>query len=194
MKCLVATAWILVVGINLPAADLQVAPDKVELRDAFARRQLLVSIDGKDATRRARYISRQPAIASVDAAGYVVPIANGVAEIEITLADQTVVVPVDVRGLDQVRPVDFATEIQPLLSRFGCNSGGCHGKASGQNGFKLSLFGFDTVFDYAALVKKPAAAACSPRHRSGVCYWRKRPGRFLTAAASASSPGASRTV
>lgn len=154
MKCLVATAWILVVGINLPAADLQVAPDKVELRDAFARRQLLVSIDGKDATRRARYISRQPAIASVDAAGYVVPIANGVAEIEITLADQTVVVPVDVRGLDQVRPVDFATEIQPLLSRFGCNSGGCHGKASGQNGFKLSLFGFDTVFDYAALVEE----------------------------------------
>ena len=38
------------------------------------------------------------------------------------------------------------------MSRFGCNAGGCHGKQSGQNGFKLSLFGFDTDFDYHALV------------------------------------------
>src|ERR1700758_5603426 len=63
------------------------------------------------------------------------------------------------------RPVDFANEIIPLLTRYGCNAGGCHGKASGQNGFKLSLFGFDPAFDYRALVNEargrrlfPAAA------------------------------------
>jgi hypothetical protein len=50
-------------------------------------------------------------------------------------------------------PVDFQNEIQPILSRHGCNSGGCHGKASGQNGFKLSLFGFDHSFDYEAIVR-----------------------------------------
>jgi hypothetical protein len=50
--------------------------------------------------------------------------------------------------------VDFSTDIVPLLNRYGCNSGGCHGKASGQNGFKLSLFGFDQAFDYDALVKQ----------------------------------------
>jgi hypothetical protein len=49
---------------------------------------------------------------------------------------------------------DFATDVVPILSRYGCNAGGCHGKASGQNGFKLSLFGFDTEFDYQALVKE----------------------------------------
>jgi hypothetical protein len=48
--------------------------------------------------------------------------------------------------------VDFASQIEPLLTRFGCNAGGCHGKASGQNGFKLSLFGFDSDFDYEAIV------------------------------------------
>ncbi len=53
---------------------------------------------------------------------------------------------------DSGRRVDFTNEIEPLLSRFGCNSGGCHGKASGQNGFKLSLFGFDPTFDYDAIV------------------------------------------
>ena len=50
--------------------------------------------------------------------------------------------------------VDFGNDIVPLLSRHGCNSGGCHGKASGQNGFKLSLFGFDQTFDHESIVKQ----------------------------------------
>lgn len=63
--------------------------------------------------------------------------------------------PAVVHGEDAPRKtaVDFQNEIQPILSRHGCNSGGCHGKASGQNGFKLSLFGFDHAFDYEAIVR-----------------------------------------
>ncbi|MDZ4685650.1 MAG: DUF1549 and DUF1553 domain-containing protein [Planctomycetaceae bacterium] len=141
-------------AITASAADVRVAPERVVFTDAFARRQLLVTADGRDATRRAGYVSRSPGVVEIDDRGYAVPKGNGVAEIEVRLADRMVTVPVEVRGLDQVRPVDFATEIEPLLSRFGCNSGGCHGKATGQNGFKLSLFGFDTEFDYAALVKE----------------------------------------
>jgi len=49
-------------------------------------------------------------------------------------------------------PLDFTNDIVPVLSKQGCNSGACRGKAIGQNGFKLSLFGFDPAFDYAALV------------------------------------------
>src|ERR1700686_786108 len=52
------------------------------------------------------------------------------------------------------KPLHFANDIVPLLSRHGCNAGGCHGRASGQNGFKLSLFGFDPLFYYNALVKE----------------------------------------
>ena len=51
-------------------------------------------------------------------------------------------------------PVHFANDVVPLLSKHGCNGGGCHGKASGQNGFKLSVFGFDPAADYNALVKE----------------------------------------
>ncbi len=51
-------------------------------------------------------------------------------------------------------PVDFARDIVPILSRHGCNAGGCHGKASGQNGFKLSLFGFDPAFDHEAITRQ----------------------------------------
>jgi hypothetical protein len=53
------------------------------------------------------------------------------------------------RGNQQVT---FDTDIQPLLTRFGCNSGPCHGKSKGQNGFALSLLGFDSDFDYASIV------------------------------------------
>jgi hypothetical protein len=49
--------------------------------------------------------------------------------------------------------IDFQNDVQPVLSRHGCNSGGCHGKASGQNGFRLSLFGFDNQFDYESIVR-----------------------------------------
>ena len=35
-----------------------------------------------------------------------------------------------------------------------CNSGGCHGKASGQNGFRLSLLGFEPALDYETLVNE----------------------------------------
>jgi len=55
---------------------------------------------------------------------------------------------------DRTQAIDFGNDIVPLLSRYGCNSGGCHGKASGQNGFKLSLFGFNQHFDYEAVVKQ----------------------------------------
>src|SRR5262249_41292848 len=50
--------------------------------------------------------------------------------------------------------VTFERDVQPILTRAGCNSGACHGKARGQNGFALSLRGFDANADYAAIVKE----------------------------------------
>ena len=50
--------------------------------------------------------------------------------------------------------VTFERDIQPILTRAGCNAGACHGKASGQNGFKLSLLGFDSDFDHIAIARE----------------------------------------
>jgi WD40 repeat protein len=47
--------------------------------------------------------------------------------------------------------VNFIRDVQPLLSRLGCNQGTCHGSAKGKNGFKLSLRGYDPLFDVRAL-------------------------------------------
>lgn len=46
----------------------------------------------------------------------------------------------------------FERDIMPLLTARGCNGGGCHGKSGGQNGFSLSLFGFDPDGDYQAIM------------------------------------------
>ncbi len=52
----------------------------------------------------------------------------------------------------QVHALKFELDIQPILTARGCNSGPCHGKARGQNGFALSLLAFDPDFDYQSIV------------------------------------------
>ncbi len=53
-----------------------------------------------------------------------------------------------------VQRVAFVTDVMPILTKLGCNSGGCHGKSTGQNGFKLSLLGFVPSFDHESMVKE----------------------------------------
>jgi hypothetical protein len=41
----------------------------------------------------------------------------------------------------------------PILSKAGCNGGGCHGALAGKAGFRLSLFGYDPKSDYLAITR-----------------------------------------
>ncbi len=61
------------------------------------------------------------------------------------------------------RPVSFLNDVVPVLTKTGCNSGGCHAKAGGgQNGFQLSLFGYEAAEDYDHLVKEGRARRLFP--------------------------------
>ncbi len=51
-------------------------------------------------------------------------------------------------------PVSFELDVMPILTSRGCNTGACHGKARGQNGFALSLLGFDPNQDFAAITQQ----------------------------------------
>src|SRR5207344_368689 len=79
---------------------------------------------------------------------------EGKTEIRVRHGNDTVHIPVDVTGMKSPRPVSFEQEIIPILTKATCNSGGCHGKAEGQAGFKLSVFGFDPEADYQAIVRE----------------------------------------
>ncbi len=125
-----------------------------------SRQQLIV--DGKyssgqirDLSGAASYTIAPEGIVSVDATGLVTPLADGAATITATsAAGPARQIQVKVIHLGNEPPVNFPNQIVPIFTKLGCNSGGCHGKASGQNGFKLSLLGFEPTEDYEHLVKE----------------------------------------
>src|SRR5207247_3143834 len=93
-------------------------------------------------------------VARVDAEGMVYPVGDGNVEITAQIGGKSVTVPVSVTQTGQELPINFPNQVVPIFTKLGCNSGGCHGKASGQNGFKISLLGFEPDVDYTALVKE----------------------------------------
>ncbi len=58
-------------------------------------------------------------------------------------------------GSKSARTLSFVNDVVPIFTKASCNSGGCHAKASnGQNGFRLSLLGFEPQEDYEHVVKE----------------------------------------
>lgn len=108
-----------------------------------------------DVTRDVTYEVAPPGIVSVDGAGLVTPQGEGTATIKARHPNGTEsVIDVQVAHYDEDLPLNFANEVVPLFTKHGCNGGGCHGKASGQNGFRLSLLGFEPAEDYEFLIKE----------------------------------------
>src|SRR4051794_11732897 len=58
-----------------------------------------------------------------------------------------------VHGSEPAAEYIFRNHVQPILAKMGCSAGACHGAAAGQNGFKLSLRGYDDQGDYLALTR-----------------------------------------
>jgi len=48
----------------------------------------------------------------------------------------------------------FRHDVLPILSKAGCNTGGCHGAIAGKGGFRLSLFGYDPEKDYFTITRE----------------------------------------
>ena len=58
------------------------------------------------------------------------------------------------RSAVAAEPTSFNNEVVPVLTRFGCNAGSCHGKLAGQNGFRLSLRGYAPELDHATITRE----------------------------------------
>ncbi len=132
---------------------------ELTLRGKDARQQLLVTgklSDGalRDFTHAAHYTAAPAGIVKVDADGIVTPLADGAVTITAETDGVKATLPVKVLEATQAEPVNFANQIVPIFTKAGCNAGGCHGKSSGQNGFKLSLLGFEPGEDYEHIVKE----------------------------------------
>jgi hypothetical protein len=137
----------------------EVYPTKIALKGADDAQQLILTatLAGgrlQDLTADVKYEAADPKLVRVTSGGRIIPLANGSTEVTATYGDKVVKVPVTAEKCDVNLPINFGNQVVPIFTKLGCNSGGCHGKASGQNGFKLSLLGFEPEVDYTALVKE----------------------------------------
>jgi WD40 repeat protein len=144
---------------SLPAGTrlvgLSVQPAKIELSSRFDYVQMLVvgrlnNGETTDVTRMVQARLPKP-IVEVAANGLVQPRADGQAAMVLELDGKSISVPVSVAGVSSPVPVDYSHDVAPMLSKLGCNAGTCHGSAKGKNGFKLSLRGYDQIYDVRTL-------------------------------------------
>jgi hypothetical protein len=151
----------LTVALPKPA-DIQLLaahPAKITLKGGDDAQQLILTATlaggrAQDLSSDVKYEIADTKVARISSSGRVIPLANGATEIIASYGDKVVKIPVKAKGVDVNLPINFGNQVVPIFTKLGCNSGGCHGKASGQNGFKLSLLGFEPEVDYAALVKE----------------------------------------
>jgi hypothetical protein len=136
---------------------LTVYPAEITLSGPRAEQKLVVVgtwPDGRtwDVTRTSVITSTNAKVAVADK-GVVRPAGDGTAALAVEAAGAKASVPVTVEKSATDERVSFAREIEPILTRAGCNGGGCHGAQHGRGGFRLSLFGFDPQFDYLQIVQ-----------------------------------------
>lgn len=80
--------------------------------------------------------------------------ADGETKITISYAGHSVELPVKTANSGADRDLRFETDILPIFTKSGCNTGSCHGAARGKDGFRLSLFGFDPAGDYYRVTRE----------------------------------------
>jgi len=141
--------------------SLSVEPPRIAVRGADRTARLVVSGvtssgEVRDLTREASFEVENPAIVSVAPGGLLSATGDGSTRVRAYLAAGSGLeawADVDATNVARPPPINFPNEIVPIFSKYGCNSGGCHGKSGGQNGFQLSLFGFTPEVDYASLTR-----------------------------------------
>ena len=134
---------------------LDVQPPKVVIAGKYEAAQLVISAklaDGStvDVTRIAK-LALDGGAAEVNATGKVTPLKNGAGALRVEIAGKSASVPVEVAQMQDSQPVDFIRDVNPVMTRLGCNAGTCHGAKDGKFGFKLSLRGYDPIFDVRSL-------------------------------------------
>ena len=162
--------------------SLAIHPAKVALTGSDDAAQLVVTAtltDGRqvDLTHDVNYAVADGKAATVLATGRVLPRVNGTTEIVATFGDKSARVPVETRNMGENLPLNFANQVVPVFTKLGCNCGGCHGKLAGQNGFRLSLLGFEPDLDFMTLVKEGRGRRLFPANPDASLFLMKATGR-----------------
>ena len=147
--------------VGAKVKQLSVQPSAIDLKSPFDYSQLLISAtletgDIVDVTRMAT-IQHHGNSVDVSKSGFVKAKVDGAGKLAISFGGQAAEIPVKVAGVGQPFVADFIRDVNPVLARVGCNQGTCHGAKDGKNGFKLSLRGYDPIYDIRAFTDDLAA-------------------------------------
>ncbi|MSQ96468.1 MAG: DUF1553 domain-containing protein [Gemmataceae bacterium] len=108
----------------------------------------------RDLTHQVQYDLSPKDVAVIDKTGYLSSVQEGKATLRAAVGEISTSIEITVTNIVTDVPTNFTNDIVPIFTRFGCNAGGCHGKSGGQNGFALSLLGFEPEEDYEFVVKE----------------------------------------
>jgi hypothetical protein len=146
-------------GADAPQpVKLEAFPERILLVSPRNRQRLVVQAILTDGSTRD--VSAAARVKVADSAkirladGVLEPLADGETELEIEFEGLRCEVPVEVTGSTSALPLSFRNDVLPILTRAGCNTGKCHGSASGKDGFRLSLFGYDPQGDHYRLTRE----------------------------------------
>jgi hypothetical protein len=152
-----AVAWQELKSLEIQPNQIA-ATGTIELRGKDSAFQLIVlghfqNGSQVDVTRSVTYRSTSESVAHISHNGYIEAVGDGDCKIEVmTPGTVKAEVNISVKNFASDIPIHFGNQITPIFTKYGCNSGGCHGKSGGQNGFRLSLLGFEPADDYQWLV------------------------------------------
>ena len=139
-----------------PAATFEVFPGDVNLKFVRDRQSLVVRITEpngvqRDVTAQTTFTLADPGKAKIDK-GVVYPVADGETTLKLAYQGRELTVPVKVEKATEDQPVSLRLDVMPVFMKAECNR--CHGAARGQDGFRLSLWGFDPDGDHYRLTRE----------------------------------------
>jgi hypothetical protein len=146
--------------------NLSLIPGDFKLAGPAARQPLLVEetvgefFIGQE-TNGFSFAVDNPAILKIED-GVALPLSNGLATITVSNGGRSASAKVAVEAMGQPFHWSFRNNVQPVLAKAGCSAGACHGAAAGQNGFRLSLRGYDNEGDYLALTRNAFGRRVTP--------------------------------
>jgi hypothetical protein len=144
--------------ITHPAlVGIHVTPELIELSTARDRQGIVVQAEYSDgSTRDVTSLASTQVVGEVAtvAAGVVAPQSDGSGTLKVKYSGAEALVPVEVKRASVVDPLRFRSDVLPVFTKSGCNTGKCHGSASGKDGFRLSLFGYDPEGDQFRLTRE----------------------------------------
>jgi len=141
-------------------ASIAVYPTSVTLETKRDFHKLIILATDKNAVTRDVTASVKLALADAALARLedttLFPLRDGQTSVKITFRGKELTVPLTVKGAQEDRRISFQQDVVPVFTASGCNTGSCHGSARGQDGFMISLFGYDPKGDYHRVTRELA--------------------------------------